>query len=127
MKRNTIKNLGTISIDKLEIVGGTIEVFIPVEASSNELDDVLEKCKASYKKDHPEIENVSFNVNLVFSMGYANPEFELQILVFDEDTDGETCEEYDSFFVGDIELSEDQKKQIKKVMWDKLGETLFNL
>ena len=126
MKRNTIKNLGTISIDKLEIIGGTIEVFIPIEASSNELDAVLEKCKASYKKDHPEIENVSFNVNLVFSMGYANPEFELQILVFD-DTTGETFEEYDSYCVGDIELSEDQKKQIKKVMWDKLGETLFNL
>lgn len=126
MKRNIIKNLGTISIDKLEIVGGTIEVFIPIEASSNELDVVLEKCKASYKKDHPEIENVSFNVNLVFSMGYANPEFELQILVFD-DTTGETFEEYDSYCVGDIELSEDQKKQIKKVMWDKLGETLFNL
>lgn len=126
MKRNTIKNLGTISIDKLEIVGGIIEVFIPIEASSNELDAVLEKCKASYKKDHPEIENVSFNVNLVFSMGYANPEFELQILVFD-DTTGETFEEYDSYCIGDIELSEDQKKQIKKVMWDKLGETLFNL
>lgn len=126
MKRNTIKNLGTISIDKLEIVGGTIEVFIPIEASSNELDVVLEKCKASYKKDHPDIENVSFNVNLVFSMGYANPEFELQILIFD-DTTGETFEEYDSYYVGDIELSEDQKKQIKKVIWNKLGETLFNL
>lgn len=106
MKRNVIKNLGTISIDKLEIIGGTIEVFIPIEASSNELDAVLEKCKASYKKDHPEIENVSFNVNLVFSMGYANPEFELQILVFNDDN-GETVEEYDSYCVGDIELSED--------------------
>lgn len=126
MKRNTIKNLGTISIDKLEIIGGTIEVFIPVEASSNELDAVLEKCKASYKEEHPEIENVSFNVNLVFSMGYANPEFELQILVFD-DTTGDTFEEYDSYCVGNIELSEEQKKQIKKVVWDKLGETLFNL
>lgn len=127
MKRNTIKNLGTISIDKLEIIGSTIEVFIPIEASSDELDAVLEKCKARYKEDHPEIENVSFNVNLVFSMGYANPEFELQILVFDDDADGETYEAYDSFFVGDIELSEDLKTQIKKVMWDKLGETLFNL
>lgn len=126
MKRNTIKNLGTIRIDKLEIIGGTIEVFIPVEASSKELDAVLDKCKASYKENHPEIENVSFNVNLVFSMGYANPEFELQILVFDDDN-GENVEEYDSYCVGDIELSEDQKKQIRKVMWDKLGETLFNL
>lgn len=126
MKRNTIKNLGTISIDKLEIVGGTIEVFIPIEASSKELDAVLDKCKARYKEEHPGIKNTSFNVNLVFSMGYANSEFELQILIFDDDN-GETVEEYDSYCVGDIELSEDQKKQIKKVMWDKLGETLFNL
>ena len=37
-------------------------------------------------------------------------------------------EEYDHFFIGsDIELSADQKKLIKKVIWDKLGETLLDL
>lgn len=122
MKRNILRNLGTINIDKLEILGGQIEVFIPVEAVSDELDAVMTKCENSYRKNHPEVTNVAFNVNLVFTMGYANPEFELQIAVFDEDN-GDTFEEFDSFFVGDIELSEEQKKQIKKVMWDELGKT----
>lgn len=126
MKRNILRNLGTINIEKLEILGGQIEVFIPVEAISNELDVVLAKCEANYRKDHPQIVNVDFNVNLVFTMGYANPEFELQITVFDKDNEN-IFEEYDSFFVGDIELSEEHKKQIKKVMWDKLGEILLNL
>ena len=126
MKRNILRNLGTINIDKLEILGGQIEVFIPVEAVSDELDAVMTKCENGYRKDHPEVTNVAFNVNLVFTMGYANPEFELQIAVFDEDS-GDTFEEFDSFFVGDIELSEEQKKQIKKVMWDELGKTLLNL
>lgn len=126
MKRNILRNLGTINIDKLEILGGQIEVFIPVEAVSDELDAVMTKCENSYRKNHPEVTNVAFNVNLVFTMGYANPEFELQIAVFDEDN-GDTFEEFDSFFVGDIELSEEQKKQIKKVMWDELGKTLLNL
>lgn len=102
------------------------EVFIPVEAVSNELDAVITKCENSYRKDHPEVTNVAFNMNLVFTMGYANPEFELQIVVFDKES-GDTFEEFDDFFVGDIELSEEQKKQIKKVMWDRLGKTLFNL
>lgn len=126
MKRNILRNLGTINIDKLEILGGQIEVFIPVEAVSDELDAVMTKCENRYRKDHPEVTNVAFNVNLVFTMGYANPEFELQIAVFDEDN-GDTFEEFDSFFVGDIELSEEQKKQIKKVMWDELGKTFLNL
>lgn len=45
--------------------------------------------------------------------------------MFDEAS--EEYEEYDSCFIGDIELSEEQTKQIKKVMLDKLGETLLNL
>lgn len=126
MKRNILRNLGTINIDKLEIVGGQIEVFIPVEAVSNELDAVITKCENSYRKDHPEVTNIAFNMNLVFTMGYANPEFELQIVVFDKES-RDTFEEFDGFFVGDIELSEKQKKQIKKVMWDELGKTLLNL
>lgn len=126
MKRKILRNLGTINIDKLKIVGGQIEVFIPVEAVSNELDAVITKCENSYRKDHPEVTNVAFNMNLVFTMGYANPEFELQIVVFDKES-GDNFEEFDGFFVGDIELSEEQKKQIKKVMWDELGKTLFNL
>lgn len=126
MKRNILRNLGTINVKQIEVISGQLEVFIPVDVISDELDAVLVKCENNYRAEHPEIAEVGFNVNFVFTMGYANPEFELQILVFDKD-EGSTCEEYDSFFVGDIELSEEQRKQIKKVMWDKLGEALFNL
>lgn len=126
MKRNILRNLGTINIDKLEILGGQIEVFIPVEAVSDELDAVMTKCENSYRKDHPEVTNVAFNVNLVFTMVYADPEFALQIVLFDEDNE-DNFEEYDDCIVGDIELPEEQKKQIKKAMWDKMGEYMLNL
>lgn len=126
MKRNKISNLGTINIKSLEVSNGQMEIFIPVEVISDELDAVLEKCAENFRVHHPEVENPSFNLRLVFSFGYANPEFELLVVMFDE-TSADKFEEYDSSFVGDIELSEEQRKQIKKVMWDKLGETLFNL
>lgn len=126
MSKNTIKNLGTIDMSSIEITGSQIEVFIYLDDISTELDAVIERCISSYKEDYPEVEDISFCVKLVFSMGYANPEFELHIEIFESET-MKHCEEYDSFFIGDIELSEDQKKQIKKVMWDKLGETLLNL
>lgn len=126
MKRNILKNLGTINIEKLEVIGGQLEVFIPVEVASKELDAVLAKCEADFREKHPEVKEITFDMNLVFSMGYANPEFELQIMVLDDDSES-IFEEYDSYSIGDIELSEDQTKQIKKVMWDKMGEMLFNL
>lgn len=127
MKKNIIKDLGTISIENLVIVGGQIEVFIPIEAISDELDAVIVKCRDAYKENYPEVKEIATNTILVFTMGYANPEFELHIQMFEDET-GENFEEYDnSFLIGDIELSEEQKKQIKKVMWDKLGETLLSL
>lgn len=126
MKRNILKDLGTINIEKLEIIGGWIEIFIPVDVASKELDEVLEKCEAGFREKHPEVKEITFDMSLVFSMGYANPEFELQIMIFDSDSES-IFEEYDGFFIGDIVLAEDQVKQIKKVMWDKMGEMLFCL
>lgn len=126
MKRNKINNLGTMNIESLEVSNGQMEVFIPVEVISDELDAVLEKCAENFRVHHPEVEKPSFNLRLVFSFGYANPEFELLVIMYDEES-ADKFEEYDSSFVGDIELSEEQRKQIKKVMWDKLGETLLNL
>ena len=126
MKRNKISNLGTINIKSLEVSNGQMEIFIPVEVISDELDAVLEKCTKDFKEHHPEVEMPCFNLRIVFSFGYANPEFELLVVMFDEASE-DKYEEYDSCFVGDIELSEEQTKQIKKVMWNKLGESLLNL
>lgn len=125
MKRNILKNLGAINVEKISI-RGQIEVFVPVDVVSNELDAVLSKCEEVYRKKHPYVEEISFNVNLVFTMGYANPEFALQIVLFDGNNESD-FEEYDDSFVGDIELSEKQRKQIKKAMWNQLGEILLDL
>ena len=126
MKRNILKNLGTINVEEISIIGGQIEVFVPVDVISNELDAVIIKCEKHYREKYSTVVNVAVNVNLVFTMGYANPEFALQIVLFDENN-ADNFEEYDDCFVGDIELSEEHKKQIKKIMWDKLGETFLNL
>lgn len=126
MKKTKISNLGSISVENLEINNGQIEVFIPVEAVSDELDAILEKCAENFKERHPEVELPCFNLRLLFSFGYANPEFELLVLMYDDKSEGK-YEEYDSIFTGELELSEEQKKKIKKVMWDKLGTTLLNL
>ena len=126
MKRNILRNLGTINVEEIAIMGGQIEVFVPVDVISNELDAVIVKCENKYIEEHPEVVNVAVNVNLVFTMVYANPEFALQIVLFDEDNE-DNFEEYDDCIVGDIELPEEQKKQIKKAMWDKLGEYMLNL
>lgn len=126
MRKTTIKNFGTINIEQLEVSNGQLEIFIPVEVISDELDAVLERLTEDFRKRHPEVENVAYNIRLVFTFGYANPEFELLVTIFN-DSDLDTFEEYDSVFIGDIELPEEQRKQIKKVVWNKLGETLLNL
>lgn len=126
MRKTTIKNLGTINIEHLKVSNGQLEIFIPVEVISDELDKVLDRLTENFKESHPEVETVSYNIRLVFTFGYANPEFELLITLFN-DSNIDTFEEYDSVLIGDIELPEEQRNQIKKVMWNKLGETLFNL
>lgn len=127
MRGKTIKDLGTINIEKIEVCNGQLEIFIPVEVISDELETVLDRLTEDFERKHPEVKSVAYNVNLIFSFGFENPEFSMSILVFDENTQ-DAMEEYDHFFVGsDIELSADQKKQIKKIIWDKLGETLLDL
>lgn len=126
MRKTTIKNLGSINIEKLEVSNGQLEIFIPVEVISNELDAVLDRLTMDFRTRHADVETVSYDIRLVFTFGYANPEFELLITLFN-DSDSDTFEEYDSALIGDIELPEEQRKDIKKVVWDKLGEMLINL
>ena len=60
MKKTKISNLGSISIENLEVNNGQIEVFIPVDVISNELDEVLVKCTEDFRKHHPEVEKPCF-------------------------------------------------------------------
>ena len=54
-------------------------------------------------------------------------DMEKNMKLFKRESYEDNFEEYDDCIVGDIELPEEQKKQIKKAMWDKLGEYMLNL
>lgn len=125
MMTQDIKEIGVINVEDIAVVEGTIEMRIPVEVISEQLDTTFDNIIESYKKNNPQIEqeNIFYEVNLVFQFGNANPEFSLTIIVFDGDYKG-NAEIWSEL---EITLSEDAKKQFRKIAWDKLGEALFNL
>ena len=63
------------------------------------------------------------NFTKIFQFGRLNPEFSLTLIIFDGTEDG-ADEIWDEL---EVTLSEDAKKQFRKIAWDKLGEALFNL
>lgn len=123
--KQTIKEIGTINIESVEVAEGIIEMRVPVEVISEQMDATLDKVIENYKVNNPQIEqnNIFYEARLVFHFGSANPEFSLMLIVFDGDYKG-TDEIWDEL---EITLSEDAKKQFRKIAWDKLGEALFNL
>lgn len=125
MNTQTIKEIGTINVEALEVAEGIIEMRVPVEVISKQLDATLDKVIENYKVNNPQIEqsNIFYEARLVFHFGSANPEFSLMLIVFDGDYKG-TDEIWDEL---EVTLSEDAKKQYRKIAWNKLGEALFNI
>lgn len=123
--KQTIKEIGTINIESVEVAEGVIEMRVPVEVISKQMDATLDKILDSYKAQNPKIEqnNIFYEARLVFHFGSANPEFSLMLIVFDRDYKG-TDEIWDEL---EVTLSDEAKKQFRKIAWDKLGEALFNL
>ena len=123
--KQIIKEVGTINVDDLKVAEGTIEMRMPVEVISEQLDMKLDDIYESYKKSNPEIkqEDIFYEARLVFQFGRENPEFSLMLIVFDKDYKG-SDEIWDEL---KVTLSEEAKKQFRKIAWDKLGEALFNL
>lgn len=50
MKKETIKEIGVINIDAIEVAEGCIEMRIPVEIVSQQLDNKLDKLIADFEK-----------------------------------------------------------------------------
>ena len=125
MKKTTIKEIGTINIEAVEVAEGSIEMRVPVEVVSEQLDATLDRLLEDYIEKNPQIkqENICYEARLVFQFGRSNPEFSLMLIIFNEDYKG-TDEIWDEL---EVTLSEDAKKQFRKIAWDKLGEALFNL
>ena len=123
--KQTIKEIGTINVEGLEVAEGAIEMRMPVEVISDQLDTKLDEIFEHYKKNNPQInpEKIFYEARLVFQFGRLNPEFSLMLIVFDEDGKGKD----DIWDELEVTLSEDAKKQFRKIAWDKLGEALFNL
>lgn len=123
--KQIIKEVGTINVDDLKVAEGSIEMRMPVEVISEQLDMKLDDIYESYKKSNPQIEqeNIFYEARLIFQFGRENPEFSLMLIVFDKDYKG-SDEIWDEL---EVTLSDEAKKQFRKIAWDKLGEALFNL
>lgn len=125
MEATTIKEIGVINVEGLEVAEGQLEMRMPVEVISEQLDSTLDNLFAKFQKDHPQItsENIVYEARMVFSLNRYNPEFSLMLIIFDAEDQG-TAEIWDEL---EVTLSDDAKKQFRKIAWDKLGETILNL
>ena len=125
MKKETIKEIGVINIEAVEVAEGCIEMRIPVEMVSQQLDNKLDKLIADFEKNHPDAtkRNIAYEARMVFSLNRYNPEFTLMLIIFDAENQ-DTAEIWDEL---EVTLSEDAKKQFRNIAWEKLGEALFNL
>lgn len=128
------KSLGVVELDGVCINGGQIEVHMPVDEVSEQLENVLDECVKSYIQKHTGVvmEDLNFDVRVMLSCGNFcrngnEPEFNLFIVVWqkkDEETGKDTAEFFDEI---PVSFSAEEAKRIKKIIWDSLGELLFNL
>lgn len=128
MKGTTkIKNLGTVVLDSVSVDNGQIEVHVPIDDITEQLDGVIDKCMADFMGKHENVKSsdeLVFDVRVVFSFGNFkdNTEFSLFIIVWNEsDDEAEFYEEIP------VSFDEEDSKKIKKIIWDGLGESLFGL
>ena len=133
MKGTTkIKNLGTVNLSGVSVGDGQIEVHVPIDDVSEQLNKVFDECVADYIKKHSNVGSAGelfFDVRVVFYCGcfrYGNKdeaEFSLILIVWQK-SDEDTAEFYEDI---PITFDAEDARKIKKVIWDGLGETLFNL
>lgn len=122
MKRTNIKEIGTINVESLNIAEGVIEMRMPIEATNSEFGSKLDIIFDYFKKQHTEVasENIFYEARMVITINRCEPEISLTLIVFDAKHQ-EVAEIWDEL---EMTISDDTKKKIRKVMWDKLGETL---
>ena len=124
MRKHNIKELGVIDLDKVESYNGRITTIIPLKVIGNELDELLDTLYSDFAEKHPEVENPAYSINITYIYGEVDsPRFELEIVIWDESND-KVAEFYDEI---EVNLSEQATKQVKKIIWDALGESIFNL
>lgn len=123
--KQTIKEIGTINMERLNVAEGAIEMRIPVEVISEQMDSKLDEIYEYFYKKNPQVnpKDVYYEARLVFQFGRANNDFSLMLIVFDSNN-MDSAEIWDEL---EVTLSEDVKKQFRKIAWDKLGEAILDL
>lgn len=125
MNTQKIKEIGTINIESLSVAEGHIEMRVPINIISTELDQKLEELFEDFRTKNPSVkrEKITYEPRLIFYFGCDNTEFTLMLIVFDRDNE-EVVEYYEDI---NVTLSEELGKQIKRTTWDKLGETILGI
>lgn len=122
--REVVNEIGKINIDRVEATNGTLTTYIPVEAFSSDMDNLMERLEADFSEKHPDVENVNSSIRVVYSFGgYINSEFELEVIFWDS-TDENVAEFYEEI---QVNLSESSKREVKAIIWQALGKMLLNI
>lgn len=131
MKKTTnIEGFGTVTLNDVHMTDGQIEVHIPV-ATTGQMDEILDKCCDDYMKKHPaaDEEKLFIDISVVFSFGgfkegvLHKSDFMLDIYIW-QDKENDEVEIYDEI---PLELDNEASKKLKKVIWDGIGKTLFEI
>jgi len=126
-----IKDIGTVNLEGVSIGSGQIEVHVPLNVVKGQLDKILDNCLEDFSKHYTNVEEseINIDVNVVLSFGafresnIDEAEFTLLVYVW-QDSNNDNVKTYDEI---PLTLNDEDSKRIKKIIWDGLGETLFNL
>lgn len=128
MRTKIIIEIGIINLNNVEVNSGQIEAHIPVVNAKGQMGQILGSCMERYKEAYPAVNvetDIYMDLNITYSFGgYTCPEFEAYVLVWqkpDEELHADTCECYDF----DFSLDRQEARDLKKIMWVKLGETIL--
>ena len=73
MKSTTIKEIGVFNVEGLEVTEGRLEIRVPVDVVSEDLDKNLDKFFKDFSEHHPKVkeENISFEARIIFIKNLA--------------------------------------------------------
>lgn len=126
-----LDSLGTIDLSGVSIGDGQLEVHIPINDVSKQLEKIFDECTADYMKKHENVnscDDLNYDVRVVFScggfaLGNSDSDFKLFVIVWQENDDM-SAEYYEEI---QVTFNDEDAKKMKRVIWDGLGEALFNL
>lgn len=125
MKYQKIEEIGTFDLSEVEVSSGQLELHVPIVSESSQVEEIINRYMGWYRKQYPEAreDKTFFDFRLVYSFGYSNPEFQINLYIWQETELGEQIklEIYDVVF----KINPKDSKYIKKLIWDKLGEVIF--